>query len=123
MERLHGCGARLADQQGLTRKAGRRLSFEETRSAAPFAGRVLAPGGVVLRKLLGLGAVVLCFVGPPACLNNEGPDRFTTTRCYEGDIQGCLCGNSPTGIQFCDSSGKFSGRCRCEGCSAFPDCT
>jgi hypothetical protein len=76
----------------------------------------------VLRKVLGLGAVVLFFAGPPACLNDEGPDRFTTTRCYEGDMEGCICGNQPTGIQFCDSSGKFSGECRCDGCSAFPDC-
>jgi hypothetical protein len=81
----------------------------------------------VLGKVLGLFTVVLLFVGPPACLDEEGPDRFDTVgSCYEGDLQGCLCGrtgSATSGIQFCDTSGRFSGACRCNGCTAFPDCT
>jgi hypothetical protein len=92
-----------------------------------FAPVGVGVGGVVIRRILGLGALV-ALLGPVSCLTDEGPGQFSTAgTCYRGDVEGCTCTQKghqgDPGVHTCGADLHFSTVCRCLGCTVFPDCS
>ena len=80
----------------------------------------------MVRRMFGL-AVLVALVGPAACLDDEGPSRFTTAgTCLAGDVEGCSCTRpgheGDPGVRTCGENGRFGEECRCLGCTVYPDC-
>lgn len=75
----------------------------------------------MIRRTLGLLAGVLLF-GPVSCLDEVGPDSFTTKNtCVPGESARCDCPSGEQGIRTCSREGVFD-ECLCPGCTIYPDC-
>lgn len=76
----------------------------------------------MIRRILGLGALV-ALLGPVSCLKDDGPDKFSTAgTCVRGDVEGCTCPKGVPGVHTCGPDNLFTAECRCLGCTIFPDC-